>query len=318
MVVVGLNGFGKFCARATVTGTVWPPSMEVGMRRFFQVHDACVRCIDAGSGNLTGVNPGGNQINGVPNQGYRVVGAAVRGTQVSVKQQDVGTGIHGQHKGLIEGIVIGDGLHEQLIADDHPGIAHLIAEHLGYRFVGERGGIIRIDVTVKQVSGHDHVRHEFIEDELVRGEFALLPGAGDVCEPEMGVGHGAAVTGEVLGGGDDVTGGMLLHESDGVVGYDGFVGGVGAFQSTNGRTVAVDVHIDHRGQVYVQAGLVNPAGHDFGLATGSLHVFEHIAGEIGRKGAGIAVVGVEPGHTPPPPGRPTKTMVYRQNPGVPR
>lgn len=111
---------------------------------------------------------------------------------------------------------------------------------------------------------HDHIHFAGINEPPERFEFLFFPSAGDVGQPEVGVGIGTSMSGEVLYGAEYPVFVMGVDCPAGIVGDGIDIGGETAMESAYYRAVLVDVDIKQRRKVDVQSYFF----HFFGDASG--------------------------------------------------
>lgn len=167
-------------------------------------------------------------------------------------------GAYGFLDGLFKGDFIEDGAHIEVIGHSEAFEAELIPEQAGADVVAEAGrpaGAVGIVSSVIAVAGHDAVdlwKQSGVGHELAHFHFGT--GFGDDWQELMGVTFSGAITGEVLGAGEDALGAHGTVEDAGVVddllsvfapatAFEGIVGSVVVGDVEDGAEVEIKAEV---------------------------------------------------------------------------
>lgn len=151
-------------------------------------------------------------------------------------------------------VVVGNGLHLHIIADDHALPAQAPAQQAGDHHCGQRGRMLRVKPGVKQMSHHDHARPAPAEGLRIGQQIAAaVPTTADVGEAQMRIAPRAALAGKVLEYGNDSGASQPLPEGQGVFGDQPGIRAETAPQSADGRIVRIAVHVRHGREIHGNA-----------------------------------------------------------------
>lgn len=175
-------------------------------------------------------------------------------------EEEIDAGAEPEADGFEAAVVVNDGVHFEVVADDDAVKAEFFAQELGDDGVGKCGGEAFAESLHDDVGGHDHGDLclngglEGLEFDVAQASEVMLD---DRCVG-MAVEIRVPVSWEVFAAGNDAFGEEAVHEGDGVV--DDILGGCAEGAVADDGVLRVGVDVEDGGEVEVEAEFADSSG----------------------------------------------------------